>query len=52
MVTGTHPEEIELFDYVEGDLPEARRAEIGAHVESCANPSSFTSRRGAAKGCS
>jgi anti-sigma factor RsiW len=35
MVTGTHPEEIELFDYVEGDLPEPRRAEIDAHLESC-----------------
>jgi anti-sigma factor RsiW len=35
MVTGTHPEEIELFDYVEGDLPEARNAEIAAHLESC-----------------
>jgi anti-sigma factor RsiW len=35
MVTGTHPEEIELFDYVEGDLPETRRAEIDAHLESC-----------------
>jgi anti-sigma factor RsiW len=35
MVTGTHPEEIELFDYVEEDLPETRRAEIDAHLESC-----------------
>jgi anti-sigma factor RsiW len=35
MVTGTHPEDVDLFDYVEGDLPETRRAEIEAHFASC-----------------
>jgi anti-sigma factor RsiW len=49
MVTGTHPEEIELFDYVEGDLPEARRAEIDAHVESCASCAEQVSRVQAGK---
>jgi anti-sigma factor RsiW len=44
MVTGTHPEEIELFDYVEGDLPEARRAEIDAHLESCSSCAEQVSR--------
>jgi anti-sigma factor RsiW len=36
MVTGTHPEEIELFDYVEGDLPEARRMAVETHLAACA----------------
>jgi anti-sigma factor RsiW len=36
MVTGTHPEEIELFDYVEGDVAPARRAEIEVHLAACA----------------
>ena len=36
MVTGTHPEEIELFDYVEGDLGEGRRLEVEAHLTACA----------------
>jgi anti-sigma factor RsiW len=44
MVTGTHPEEIELFDYVEGDLPQARRAEIDAHLESCTSCAEQVSR--------
>jgi anti-sigma factor RsiW len=44
MVTGTHPEEIELFDYVEGDLPEGRRAEIDAHLESCTSCAEQVSR--------
>ena len=44
MVTGTHPEEIELFDYVEGDLSEPRRAEIDAHLESCGPCSEQVSR--------
>jgi anti-sigma factor RsiW len=35
MVAGTHPDDIELFDYVEHDLPDARRAEIEAHLETC-----------------
>jgi anti-sigma factor RsiW len=36
MVTGTHPEEIELFDYVEGDLPEVRRMDVETHLAACA----------------
>jgi anti-sigma factor RsiW len=36
MVTGTHPEDLELFDYLEGDLPEARRVELEAHIAACA----------------
>jgi anti-sigma factor RsiW len=35
MVTGTHPEEIELFDYVEGDVSGDRRAEIEIHLTTC-----------------
>jgi anti-sigma factor RsiW len=35
MVTGTHPEEVELFDYVEGDVAPARRAEIEVHLAAC-----------------
>src|SRR3954452_9489359 len=40
MVAGTHPDDLELFDYVEGDLPQARLAEVQRHVsecEACAN---------------
>jgi anti-sigma factor RsiW len=44
MVTGTHPEEIELFDYVEGDVAEARRAEIDAHLEFCTSCAEQVSR--------
>jgi anti-sigma factor RsiW len=36
MVIGTHPEDVDLFDYVEGDLPERRRAELEVHFASCA----------------
>jgi anti-sigma factor RsiW len=36
MVTGTHPEEVELFDYVEGELSANRRAELKVHLASCA----------------
>jgi anti-sigma factor RsiW len=36
MVTGTHPEEVDLFDYVEGDIAADRRAELEAHLASCA----------------
>jgi anti-sigma factor RsiW len=36
MVTGTHPEEVDLFDYVEGNLATDRRAELEAHLASCA----------------
>ena len=37
MVNGaqTHPDDLELLDLVEGDLPKARAAEISAHVERC-----------------
>jgi anti-sigma factor RsiW len=49
MVTGTHPEEIELFDYVEGDLPTPRRTEIDAHLESCASCTEQVSRVQAGK---
>jgi len=35
MVTGTHPEEIELFDYVEGDVSADRRTEIETHLATC-----------------
>jgi anti-sigma factor RsiW len=44
MVTGTHPEEIELFDYVEGDLSQGRRVEIEAHLAGCAVCSEQVSR--------
>jgi anti-sigma factor RsiW len=44
MVTGTHPEEIELFDYVEGDLPEGRRMEVETHLAACATCSEQVSR--------
>jgi anti-sigma factor RsiW len=36
MVTGTHPEEVDLFDYVEGELSADRRAELEVHLASCA----------------
>lgn len=36
MVTGTHPDDIDLFDYVEGDLPAGRRAQLEVHLASCA----------------
>ena len=37
MVNGaqTHPDDLELLDLVEGDLPSARAPEITAHVERC-----------------
>ena len=35
MVAGTHPDDIELFDYVEDDLPQARRLEVEAHLSTC-----------------
>jgi anti-sigma factor RsiW len=37
MVTGTHPEDVELFDYVEGELSRGRRAEVEMHLASCAH---------------
>jgi anti-sigma factor RsiW len=36
VVTGTHPEDIDLFDYVEGDLPAERRDTLEVHLASCA----------------
>jgi anti-sigma factor RsiW len=36
MVTGTHPEDSDLFDYIEGDLPAPRHAELEVHLASCA----------------
>jgi anti-sigma factor RsiW len=36
MVTGSHPDDIDLFDYVEGDMPDARRAELEVHLATCA----------------
>ena len=36
MVTGTHPTDIELFDYVEGEVTDDRKAELEAHLASCA----------------
>jgi anti-sigma factor RsiW len=35
MVSDTHPHDIELFEYVENELPAARRAEIAAHLATC-----------------
>ena len=35
MVAETHPHDIELFEYVEDELPEARRDEIAAHLATC-----------------
>ena len=36
MVTGMHPDDVDLFDYVEADLPQRRRAELEVHLASCA----------------
>jgi hypothetical protein len=35
MVAETHPHDIELFEYVEDELPRRRREEIAAHLETC-----------------
>ncbi len=35
MVAETHPHDIELFEYVENELPQARREEIEAHLATC-----------------
>ncbi|MEO8289859.1 MAG: zf-HC2 domain-containing protein [Gaiellaceae bacterium] len=35
MVAGTHPHDIDLFDYVEGDLADARKHEVDAHLAAC-----------------
>jgi predicted anti-sigma-YlaC factor YlaD len=36
MVTGTHPTDIELFDYVECEVTDDRKAELEAHLATCA----------------
>lgn len=36
MVTGMHPDDVDLFDYVEDDLSQRRRAELEVHLASCA----------------
>jgi anti-sigma factor RsiW len=36
MVPDTHPHDIELFEYVEDELPEGRRGEIATHLAACA----------------
>lgn len=35
MMAGAHPTEIELFEYVEGDLEEAATVTVRAHLETC-----------------
>jgi anti-sigma factor RsiW len=35
MVAETHPHDIELFEYVEDELPQGRRAEIETHLATC-----------------
>ena len=35
MTTAMHPDDLELFEYVEGDLEPARRPEVAAHVAAC-----------------
>ena len=35
MVAESHPHDIELFEYVEDELPQARRDEIAAHLATC-----------------
>ena len=35
MVAETHPHDIELFEYAEEELPEARREEIAEHLATC-----------------
>ena len=35
MTATMHPDDLELFDYVEGDLEEARRPDVAAHVAAC-----------------
>jgi hypothetical protein len=44
MVTGTHPDDLDLFDYVEGDLPDRRRAELEVHLASCARCAEHVAR--------
>jgi anti-sigma factor RsiW len=44
MVTGTHPNDIELFDYVEGDVTDDRKAELEVHLASCAECAEHVAR--------
>jgi anti-sigma factor RsiW len=44
MVTGTHPEDVDLFDYVEGDLPPRQRAELEVHLATCAQCAGHVAR--------
>jgi anti-sigma factor RsiW len=37
MVSGTHPDEIQLLDFVEGDLDDAARDVVEAHAAGCAD---------------
>jgi anti-sigma factor RsiW len=44
MVSGTHPDEIQLLDYVEGDLDPASRGVVDAHLAGCAECAEQISR--------
>jgi putative zinc finger protein len=44
MVTGTHPDDIELFDYVEGDVPDDVKAALEVHLASCAECAEHVAR--------
>ena len=44
MVSGTHPDEIQLLDYVEGDLDPASRGVVEAHLADCAECAEQMSR--------
>ena len=44
MVAGTHPNEIELFDYVEGDVTGDLKAQLEAHLASCAECAEHVAR--------
>jgi anti-sigma factor RsiW len=35
MTTTVHPEDVELFEYVEGELDESRRLEVELHLSAC-----------------
>jgi len=35
VTTTMHPDDLELFEYVEGDLDEARRLHVAAHLAAC-----------------
>jgi anti-sigma factor RsiW len=43
-VSGTHPDEIQLLDYVEGDLDDAARGVVDAHLAGCAECAEQISR--------